>query len=83
MNYTIAHLAEAHSDFAVEYCKDGNEYYIYISTVNENGRVGYSRRFKNTDKAVKIFLLLSEAVCRSLYDFSGRKAILDGEIDHI
>lgn len=76
MNYTIAWIEEPHSGFSVDYGKDGNRY--YVSMHDKESDVYRSRKFDNRDEAVKTFLILTDAVCRGLYSFENRVAIMIG-----
>ncbi len=79
MNYTIVWTEEAHSDFSMDYGKDGNMYYICIS--DKKSRIIKSRKFDNQEDAVRIFLALTNVVCRGLCNFDDRvKILMGGEI---
>lgn len=76
MNYTIAWIEEAHSGFSLDYGMDGNKRYICLHD-KESG-IYRSRKFDNQDEAIRIFLVLTDAVCRGLYSFEDRVKLLMG-----
>lgn len=74
MNYTIATTEDVQSKQAIDMCKKGNQYALYLANNEIDEMV--SRTFDKLDEAVAVYTNIVEAFLKGMYSWETRKALL-------